>query len=205
MLARPAPFVASQRTFRFSIPISRQFIDSDSPLTPGQPATFRLEPVDTPTIFLGGSSFRLEVPENASRVTFTLESVDPDINVDLYVRYGEDNDIRDGRVISDYSSEGPTGNEEIIITRQSDPPLRAGTYFVSLGVRTTGVVAEGTVRAEFDTPQQTGGQIYYFPHLAVGQKWQTTITYINYSAEEVSCTNRFPFRSGNSADGLVCG
>ena len=177
--------------FSVFYPHIRQFIDIDSPLTPGQPATFRLEPVDTPTIFLGGSSFRLEVPENASRVTFTLESIDPDINVDLYVRYGEDNDIRDGRVISDYSSEGPTGNEEIIITRQSDPPLRAGTYFVSLGVRTTGVVAEGTVRAEFDAPPPTGGQIYYFPHLAVGQKWQTTITYINYSAEEVSCRTDF--------------
>ena len=177
--------------FSVFYPHIRQFIDSDSPLTPGQPATFRLEPVDTPTIFLGGSSFRLEVPENASRVTFTLESVDPDINVDLYVRYGEDNDIRDGRVISDYSSEGPTGNEEIIITRQSDPPLRAGTYFVSLGVRTTGVVAEGTVRAEFDTPLQTGDQIYYFPHLAVGASWQTTITYINYSREEVTCQTDF--------------
>ena len=177
--------------FSVFYPHIRQFIDSDSPLTPGQPATFRLEPVDTPTIFLGGSSFRLEVPETASRVTFTLESVDPDINVDLYVRYGEDNDIRDGRVISDYSSEGPTGNEEIIITRQSDPPLRAGTYFVSLGVRTTGVVAEGTVRAEFDTPLQTGDQIYYFPHLAVGASWQTTITYINYSSEEVTCQTDF--------------
>ena len=111
--------------------------------------------------------------------------------MDLYVRYGEDNDIRDGRVISDYSSEGPTGNEEIIITRQSAPPLRAGTYFVSLGVRTTGVVAEGTVRAEFDTPLQTGDQIYYFPHLAVGASWQTTITYINYSREEVTCQTDF--------------
>ena len=177
--------------FSVFYPHIQQFIDGDSPLTPGQPATFRLEPVDTPTIFLGGSSFRLEVPENASRVTFTLESVDPDINVDLYVRFGEDNEVRDGRVISDYSSEGPTGNEEIIITRQSDPPLRAGTYFVSLGVRTTGVVAEGTVRAEFDTHLQTGDQIYYFPHLAVGASWQTTITYINYSPEEVSCQTDF--------------
>ena len=183
--------LAGYTHFSVFYPHIRQFIDIDSPLTPGQPATFRLEPVDTPTIFLGDSSFRLEVPENASRVTFTLESVDPDINVDLYVRYGEDNDIRDGRVISDYSSEGPTGNEEIIITRQSDPPLQAGTYFVSLGVRTTGVVAEGTVRAEFDTPLQTGDQIYYFPHLAVGASWQTTITYINYSREEVTCQTDF--------------
>ena len=160
-------------------------------LTTGQPVSFQRGPVDTPTFFHGDFSFRLEVPDNASRVTFTLESVDPDINVDLYVRYGEDNDIRDGRVISDYSSEGPTGNEEIIITRQSDPPLRAGTYFVSLGVRTTGVVAEGTVRAEFDTPLQPGGPTYYFPHLAVGASWQTTITYINYSPEEVTCQTDF--------------
>ena len=184
-------FLSGYTHFSVFYPHIRQFIDIDSPLTPGQPATFRLEPVDTPTIFLGDSSFRLEVPENASRVTFTLESVDPDINVDLYVRYGEDNDIRDGRVIADYSSEGPTGNEEIIITRQSDPPLRAGTYFVSLEVRTTGVVAEGTVRAEFDTPLQTGGPTYYFPHLAVGASWQTTITYINYSREEVTCQTDF--------------
>ena len=41
------------------------------------------------------------------------------------------------------------------------------------------------------SPQQTGGPTYYFPHLAVGQKWQTTITYINYSSQEVRCTTEF--------------
>ena len=183
--------------FSVFYPHIRPFIDSTLPaisggtLPPRQPAAFRLGPVDAPMLFSGDSSFQVEVPEGATRVTFTLESVDPDVNVDLYVRYGEDNDIRDGSVVSDYSSEGPTGNEEIIITRQSDPPLRAGTYFVSLRLRTTGVVAEVTVRAEFDTPLQTGDQIYYFPHLAVGASWQTTITYINYSREEVTCQTDF--------------
>ena len=38
---------------------------------------------------------------------------------------------------------------------------------------------------------QTRDQIYYFPHLAVGASWQTTITYINYSREEVSCQTDF--------------
>ena len=38
---------------------------------------------------------------------------------------------------------------------------------------------------------QTGDQIYYFPHLAVGASWQTTITYINYSPEEVTCQTDF--------------
>ena len=183
--------------FSVFYPHIRPFIDSTLPeisggaLPPGQPAAFRLGPVDAPTLFSGDSSFQVEVPEGATRVTFTLESIDPDVNVDLYVRYGEDNAIQDGNVVSDYSSEGSTGNEQIVVTRQSDPPLRAGTYFVSLMLRTTGAVAEVTVTAEFDAPPPTGGQIYYFPHLAVGQKWQTTITYINYSAEEVSCRTDF--------------
>ena len=37
----------------------------------------------------------------------------------------------------------------------------------------------------------TGGPTYYFPHLAVGASWQTTITYINYSPEEVTCQTDF--------------
>ena len=46
----------------------------------------------------------------------------------------------------------------------------------------------GVVRT---SPQQTGDQIYYFPHLAAGAGWQTTITYINYSSEVMSCTTEF--------------
>ena len=37
----------------------------------------------------------------------------------------------------------------------------------------------------------TGDRIYYFPHLAVGASWQTTITLINYSPGEVSCQTDF--------------
>ena len=124
---------------------------SGGPLTPGQPNDFRLGPVDTQTLFAEGHSFQLEVSENASRVIFTLESVDPDVDVDLHVRFGEDNEVQDGRVVADYSSEGITGNERIGITRRSDPPLRAGTYFVSVFVFDTGVVAEGTLTAEVET------------------------------------------------------
>ena len=41
------------------------------------------------------------------------------------------------------------------------------------------------------TPAVTGDRIYYFPHLAVGASWQTTITLINYSPEEVTCQTDF--------------
>ena len=133
------------------------------PLTPGQPISFRLGPVDAPTLFSGDNSFRLEVPDNASRVTFTLESVDPDVDVDLYVRFGEDNDLQGGGVVTDYISAGLTGNEEIVITRQSDPPLRAGTYFVSIAVFDTDVVANCTLTAEVELdgeapPPMPGGR-----------------------------------------------
>ena len=40
-------------------------------------------------------------------------------------------------------------------------------------------------------PPPTEDRIYYFPHLAVGDNWQTTITYINYSREEVTCQTDF--------------
>ena len=124
---------------------------SGGTLTPGQPADFRLGPVDSRTLFTRNHSFRLEAPENAARVIFTLESVDPDVDVDLYVRFGEDNDIQDGRPVFDHASLGLTGNERIGITRRSDPPLRAGTYFVSIAVFATGVVAEGTLTATVET------------------------------------------------------
>ena len=39
--------------------------------------------------------------------------------------------------------------------------------------------------------QAQGSTTYYFPHLAVGASWQTTITYINYSPDEVTCRTEF--------------
>ena len=185
------PVVDYFTNFSAFYPHVRPFIDNM--LASGQPVAFRLGPVDTPMLFAGDASFQVEVPEGATRATFTLESVDPDVDVDLYVRYGQDNAVQGGSVVSDYSSTGPTGNERIVVTPQSAPPLRAGTYFVSLMLRTTGAVAEVTLTAEFDAavPPPPGDRIYYFPHLAVGAGWQTTITYINYSSEEVSCRTDF--------------
>ena len=199
---------------RLFYPHIRPFIDSTLPeisggaLPPGQPAAFRLGPVDAPMLFSGDSSFQVEVPEGATRVTFTLESIDPDVNADLYVRYGEDNAIQNGNVVSDYSSEGSTGNEQIVVTRQSDPPLRAGTYFVSLMLRTTGAVAEVTVTAEFDAPpiQTTIGRSdLLLPPSCRGSELANHDHLYQLLLAGGDLPNRFPFRSRNSADGLVCG
>ena len=108
-----------------SVSLQQPHLKAARQLTPGQPADFRLGPIDTTGLFTGNHSFQLEVSENATRVIFTLESVDPDVDVDLYVRFGEDNEVQNGRVVSDYSSEGITGNERIVITPRSDPPTSA--------------------------------------------------------------------------------
>ena len=42
-----------------------------------------------------------------------------------------------------------------------------------------------------DGQAESEGPTHYFPHLAVGAGWQTTLTYINYSAEEVTCRTEF--------------
>ena len=59
-------------------------------------------------------------------------------------------------------------------------------------------IVEGMTPEEMMPPPVTEGLIYYFPHLAVGADWQTTITYINYSPQEVSCTTEFISDQGST-------
>ena len=71
--------------------------------------------------------------------------------------------------------------------------LRPGTAY-EVQVRAsnaTGTGAWSQLGVVRTSPQQTGDQIYYFPHLAAGASWQTTITYINYSPQQVICTTEF--------------
>ncbi|MDE0200373.1 MAG: pre-peptidase C-terminal domain-containing protein, partial [Caldilineaceae bacterium] len=187
-----------------------------TPITSGTPFSFRVGPVQSPTIFTGNGSLQLEVPADATRVTVTLESENPSIDVDLFVRYGRDNDLQNGRVVSDYSSTGSTGNEEIVITPSSSPPLRAGTYFVSIALVDTGVVARGTITAEVELEPDGGGdngkamsRIHVFPQIADGGGWQSVFLVTNVSESDSACTlrlqglsvDRFPRVSGVSASG----
>ena len=44
------------------------------------------------------------------------------------------------------------GNESVYITRRTDPPLRAGTYFISFTLWTTGKRVEATISAILERP-----------------------------------------------------
>jgi hypothetical protein len=121
-------------------------------LTSGVPAAFSLPSVTGPTLFIGDFSYRIAVPAGATQLVVRLATTTPGADVDLYVRYGMDVSLANGRPQADYRSEGLTGDETITITPASSPPLQAGTYFIAFGLFTLGRAVTGTVTATVTGP-----------------------------------------------------
>ena len=119
-------------------------------LSSGVPAKFSLPAVDSSTLYSGNYSYKIQVPDGATQLRIQLVSDNPAVDVDLYARYDADTDVQDGSVVADYLSEGTTGNESITITSASSPPLRPGTYFISLGLFSKGVASTGTITATIE-------------------------------------------------------
>ncbi|MFB3828822.1 MAG: pre-peptidase C-terminal domain-containing protein [Bryobacteraceae bacterium] len=119
-------------------------------LTSGVPGKFSLPAVGEPTLFVGDYGFRVEVPEGATRLEIKLLTSTPNVDTDLYVRYGADVDLADGNVVADWDSSSDTGNETVVVTTTSSKPLAPGTYYIGMGLFTAGVAAEGKVTATIE-------------------------------------------------------
>ena len=115
------------------------------PIAAGRPAGFRLAPDSSRAVLTGAGSYLFEVSPRTESVEIALAATSPDADADLFVRFGQDNEVRDGMVLTDHRSEGLGGTEVVVIDRNSDPPLRAGRYFVSIGAAKTDPAVEGTV------------------------------------------------------------
>lgn len=116
-------------------------------LVSGVPAKFDLPAADVSTLYNGDYSFKIDVPAGATRLTIAMASDFPNIDTDLYVRFGADTDLVDGNVIADYAAITDFGNEILTISPASQPALRAGTYYISIGLYTTGAPARGSITA----------------------------------------------------------
>lgn len=130
--------------------VERAFVAPSAPttLTSGVAGKLNLPAVDGPILFTGNYSYKIQVPEGATRLTVRLATATPNADVDLYVRYGADVDLTaGGEIIADHYSETVTGNEVIVLSAASDPPLRAGTYYISTALFTTGIPVTGSVTA----------------------------------------------------------
>ncbi|MEZ5355195.1 MAG: PPC domain-containing protein [Bryobacteraceae bacterium] len=121
-------------------------------LVPGQTRRFSYGPVNNGTLFRGELGFTIQVPEGARVLEIELANDNADLDTDLYLRFGEDIGLADGAVISDHRSDGPNGRESISINQASQPPLRAGTYFIGVGLFARGVTVTGSITARI-----TGG------------------------------------------------
>ena len=151
-------------------------------LQPGRPTGIRLPAVQEPTLFAGGSSYRFEVSEGTESIAVSLNLVDPGVDVDLFLRFARESELRDGTVLADYRSEGFNGDEQIVISGDSKPPLRPGTYFVSLGGYTGGTEIEGTLMF---TPRYSNHVCYI--DLACKPEWDqraSSVAKILFEADE---------------------
>jgi uncharacterized protein (TIGR03437 family) len=115
-------------------------------LVSGVPASFSFPKGNGLSQASGDLGFQIVVPDGSTTLQIDLVTTTPAVDIDLYVRYGKDVDIANGLPVADYRSEGLTGNESLLITTGSTPPLRAGTYYLAFGVFNP-VAATGTVTA----------------------------------------------------------
>lgn len=122
----------------------------DPVLISGQGSPFQFAAVQSPTLFTGSSTFRITVPQGASRLQLRVTSADPTVDVDLYARYDAPPEVQDGNVVADHASESETGNETISITSASNPPLRPGVYYIALSLYSIGSPASGILTATID-------------------------------------------------------
>ena len=141
-------------------------------------------PMTGPVVPGGSESFSISA---VTPYSLTVEWREPENTgsaiIDYDVRYRE---VGSGGDFTDARHEGTARTATLT-------GLIPGTAY-EVQVRATNATGTGpwSVLGEVRTsPLQTGDHIYYFPHLAVGASWQTTITYINYSPQEVSCQTEF--------------
>ncbi|MDX1978848.1 MAG: hypothetical protein SFV51_01165 [Bryobacteraceae bacterium] len=98
------------------------------------------------TLYAGDFGFSILVPTGAERLQVRITTAQT-ADVDLFVRNNAEPDLSAGRVVADHRSEGLSGDETIVITPSSIPPLRPGRYFIALGNLTRNQRADGLVRA----------------------------------------------------------
>ncbi len=108
-------------------------------LVPGRLTSAVFPPAGDEVLLNGESGYFLDVPPDAVRVDLQLTTVPPDANVDLFMRAAVDvQRTAAGDIVADHSSRNPGGEERIILTADSNPPIQPGTrYFVAVTIRAT--------------------------------------------------------------------
>ena len=134
-----------------SVELPMRWVPGDADDTVGgtlsltRPSGFRLAARREPSVYLGDQSYRFDVRDGVESIEVTVHSDSISSDIGLFVRSEHDIEVVDGRVVSDYSVEGSTGKLVLVISRNSDPPLKSGTYFASLASSGNALEVAGTI------------------------------------------------------------
>ena len=99
--------------------------------------------------YLGEDAFYVNVPPGAEKLTVSAETSTPSVDLDMYVRRGLEV-AQNFELTADYADDGSGSERQVVITRQSDPPLRPGPYFIALVSRTPFTGFEGQISARVE-------------------------------------------------------
>jgi hypothetical protein len=123
-------------------------------LTSSVPKEFSIGPVTSPSLLNKPEEiFAIVVPQNATRLTVKVATSTPKADVDLHVGYSKVPNVAGGRSTADYISDHEnSGDEQVVVSIFSNPPLLPGVYFIALALYTTNVKAVGTITATIEAP-----------------------------------------------------
>ena len=190
--------------------------DGDRPVTPDPPGvtvspsaltvaegttvtyTVRLDSEPTGNVTLTPSSDNPDVTFSPAILTFTTSNWNTAQTVT--VTAAQDSDTAEDQATISHAVAG-----------EDYGSVPAASVSVTVTDTDTDDDTDGGGGGESTSPPVTEDRIYYLPHLAVGEGWQTTITYINYSSHEVNCQTNFlsdqgtPLRVSFAELGTVAG
>ncbi len=122
-----------------------------TPLTSGVATNSQIAGAPAGSCALGNTQYTIQVPSGTTELRIVLSG---NQDVDLFVRFGQMVAISGGQAVADYSSTSLSGNETIIITPSSSPPLQQGCYFIAIA-NCASVTANFTLTATASLAPQT--------------------------------------------------
>lgn len=98
------------------------------------------------------------VPAGSTRLTISLDPDSPAVDLALFARFDRDVTVQAGHVVAtDFTSDTPgSGQEQIVITPNSSPPLQTGTYYLAIGVITLQTAVAGSITATVEGGGNSG-------------------------------------------------
>ena len=111
---------------RIGVPIVLQSrVAVNSVIGPGNPPDFHLWDVDR--------QYKIEISQSTETFKVVLNATDSGMNLDLALQFDEQLTIENGAIVAELQSQSSDGREEIQLGRKTNPPLKTGTYYITIG------------------------------------------------------------------------